>query len=55
MMMMMMMTMMMMMMMMMLCRMAVGQRVKYIDFYRRIPTDLTEATTVGGFLSLCAA
>ena len=29
--------------------------VKVFDLYRKIPTDLTEATTVGGALSLFAA
>jgi hypothetical protein len=31
------------------------QKSRLIDFYRKIPTDLTEATSLGGLLSIFAA
>lgn len=35
--------------------MAAGQRLKIADLFRKVPTDLTEATSIGGALSICAA
>jgi len=31
-----------------------GGGVKSVDLFRRVPTDLTEATSLGGLLSICA-